>query len=266
MPEVSRSRRGERVLHHGTLGLQRSFLPNIITSNRHLERCPLERIPALGLEEAVISRLTELARDRNLILELAKSTEGNAQARVTQIEGLISFKTQERRKLEQANATLFQALTEAPGEATRKLLMDKIEESAKMLAGIEAELVDLNAERDGASSSVIDLKSVFELIKTFGRDFNKAPPSTQREALRDFIHKIVVSEEGVTLEYYVGPREDVLPGVSPEYLEIFEPHKMKNPALGSATYRSGFRSLFNLVEIHGFEPRTFSMPWKRSTN
>jgi hypothetical protein len=95
---------------------------------------------------------------------------------------------------------------------------------------------------------VVDLENVFELIKTFGRDFHKASASVQREALRDFIRRIVVSEGAITLEYYVGPRADVLPGDTPEYFEIFEPQKIKNPTAGSATCRSGFRTLSKLVE------------------
>jgi hypothetical protein len=129
------------------------------------------------------------------------------------------------------------------------------------------------------------------LIKAFGKDFHKASVSAQREVLRDFIHRIVVGEEGVTLEYNVGPREDLLPGDSPEFNEIFESalsasatcvlpqtehnqnrdlslnslQKKENPTFGSATYRSGVRTLFKLVETPGIEPGSESHPSPAST-
>lgn len=40
--------------------------------NRHLQRCKFENIPALNIEEAIVSRLKDLSSDRSLIVELAK--------------------------------------------------------------------------------------------------------------------------------------------------------------------------------------------------
>jgi hypothetical protein len=80
--------------------------------NRHLQRCKYENIPALAMEEGIISRLKDLTTDRKLIAELARSMASNNNENNDHQKALMAAKEQERRKLEQKVDNLYEAISE----------------------------------------------------------------------------------------------------------------------------------------------------------
>lgn len=101
-------------------------------SGRHKERCVLERIPAVRLEELIVDRLQELSRDPSLLATLvARSKEGFVDS-VKEIDQFMSSKRQERSKASRQLANLMNVLAEAPEGIQLKTLMTKIGDLEKL--------------------------------------------------------------------------------------------------------------------------------------
>ena len=133
-------------------------------NDRHLLRCPAENISAPLLEEAVISRLCELAKDKNLITELAKSSHGESNSRLTHIESLIASKEQQLRKYRENMDSLLTALSDAMGEFGKKAIHEKIESMGQQIALADNEIAELKSDKSSLSSNVIVLDDAFQLF------------------------------------------------------------------------------------------------------
>ena len=239
-----------------------------LIDNRHLERCPFELISAPYLEEAVISRLTVLAHDKVLLASLIKNSDTSSQSRLEHLGSLISTKEEAHRKLEKQRDGLFGIVADAPGEKSKKALLEKIEDLTSQMEAVEREKESLREERKNLASSVIDLKDAFELIRVFCKEFGKLAAHEQHELLKNAVSRVVVQEDRLIVEYYASPREDILP-VGPH--DIFAPDSgakslaLKKQKPESDGYRTPVRTLSNLVETVGVEPTSESRPSPEST-
>ena len=106
----------------------------------------------------------------------------------------------------------------------------------------------------------MNVESAYEYLKIFKNGaFDSQPLSVQAEVLRLRVRRIVVQEDGVTVEIY-GRKPEVLllgSGRSPKT-------NTRPDALLGGT-RSGVRTDSKLVGATGFEPATFCSRSKRAT-
>lgn len=224
-------------------GHKRKILAN---GDRHLERCSIENVPAVSLEEAVIHRIKDLATDPKLIKSLAAKTQSQVGETVAHQKAVLAGKEQERRKLDQKLRNLYEAISEESDRDLRLALSYKAKETKASLDQIQSTIDTLRDEYERLSK-VVDVSAVFELMKTFRTGaFEKLDVSAQAEIIRDRVRRIVVHENGI-------------------YVELFgEPTGTPGGRVGtnttqtafSRTSRSGVRTVSKLVQSAGLEPAT----------
>ncbi len=233
----------------------------IVGSDRHLKRCKIENVPAVPLEEAIVGRMKDLSTDRELVLELVKSTASGSREKLEHQKALIAAKEQERRKLDQKLNNLFEAISEESDKDLRAGLSKKAKETKMQLEQSVLGLAELKQDYDKANN-IVDVSSVMGWIKIFREGaFEAQSVAAQTEILKNRIRRMVIRDCGVYVEIYGKKPEPVLGFVSEGDSEI------KNPtALSlSGSQRSGVRTVSNLVGATGFEPATSCTPSKCST-
>lgn len=203
-----------------------------ISDDRHLQRCTIENVSAVQLEEAVIGRLRELANDRILIEELALKMVKEARELAAHQKSLMAIQENEKKRIQQKIANLIEAVADEGDRTLRAGLAAKLRELQEQFQVLEASLLQNNGAEGG---NVADVSSVFSLLKSFRKDFEKADVSVQTEILKDVVAGIDVQRDGIQVKVFGN-----------ELKSLGEP----------AANRSPVRSVFNLVEMTGIEPAT----------
>jgi hypothetical protein len=198
---------GGRYYYYGHMRKQ------VVTGSRHIDRCPVENISATALEEAVISRLSNLANDKRLIESLVKSTANESKSLQDQQRSLLRSEEEHLKELKTKIDGLLSSISYAPSSSTMQLAYDKIEEMGAEVKAVSENIAEL---KDGCADNVLDISKVFQLMKCFTKSFEKKAAHQQREIIRDVVRKITIMDSGTAkIEYYKGPREDeIFPGVS----------------------------------------------------
>lgn len=222
----------------------------IVGNDRHLERCKIENVPALQIEEALISRLKDLSSDRDLIAELVKSTLSGKRESLEHEKAVIAVKEQERRKLDQKLKNLYDTISEEDNRDLRAGLPEKAKETKRSLDQTELVIVDLKREYQ-ASNNVVDISGAMEVVRVFReKAFDAQPVAPQSEILKSRVRRIVIRENGVHVEILGRfPERSVLLSQSPD--------KKIPTAIPLAGSRSGVLTVSKLVEATGIEPATF---------
>ena len=227
----------------------------LVTHNdRHLQRCKIENVPAVQLEEAVVSRMKDLSTDRNLVHELVKSMASTNQGQEGHKKALIAAKEQECKKLGMRLSNLYDAISEESDRDLRAGLSQRAKETKALSDQAEAALGELRHDLE-TTSNVVDIGNVMEFIRIFREAFDTQPLSVQAEILRHRIRRLVVREGGIYVEVFGGKSEPSLLTLGNDI------SKIKNPTQDSlAGSRSGVRPVFKLVDVTGIEPATLNMP------
>ena len=222
----------------------------LVEGNRHTERCQIENVPSLALEEAVISRMKDLSRDRALVKQIASATGGQVQEKAEHQKALLAGKEQERRKIEQRVKNLQEAISDETDRGLRLTLAQTAREAQVRLDELDSVIAELRADY-ARISNVVDISSVMNFIRDF-RDgaFEALSVAAQAEILKSRIRRIVVRENGVYIEIF---------GAKPEFgLGQFE------SGTKSRTQGSRVRTAFKMVHPSGFEPLTFGFGGRHS--
>ena len=218
-------------------------------SERHLQRCEIETIPAVVLEEAIVERLRELSHDKSLMAKLVTSSASEAQERLEHQRSLLSTKEQERRKVQLKLDNLLEAISEETDRGLRGSLSEKAKDFRVQLDQVEAALMSLKEECSKASSNVVNLNLAFGILKSFRQGFQKQPISVQAEILNDVVKRIVVHSDKVVAEFY---------GSKPVRIPLSDDGLLgKNKGEPVSAYlRSRVRPVFKVVDQTGIEPAT----------
>jgi len=180
----------------------------------------MERMPAVRLEEAVVSRLMELARNPKVLAQLATDAEVNTEELTKEVDQMINSKEQEKRKLDRMVDNLVATLAELPTGMTPKTILEKIQELEGQREQLARALAELREDRKRkGGGKVINTEHVFRVFRLFQRDFPTRPAHEQREILRSVVSKVVVQENGLRVFYYGSPRDDKLLETSPAAVE-----------------------------------------------
>lgn len=226
-----------------------------IDPNRHKERCPLENIPAIQVEETVIARLSVLAKDRQLLMELLKSNTHHQAGRLEQLDALILSKEHEGRRIEKHIDAIMLSMADA-GTSSRKLLTQKLDESVDLKDAIEKEIRSLKEQKSALKDSVIELNDAVRVIRAFLKGFDKKPIHEQKEILRDALKSITVHPDKLVLEIYGKEKEDEVPFDTNEGL----PAELAGGSSELEHCRTAVRTAFRMVEAGGVEPPSASVP------
>ena len=238
------------------------------------ERCELERLPAVRLEEAVVARVLELARDKKLLTKIVADSGDKAVDHSQELDQLIASREQERRNLDRMIDNLLGALADLPTGVNAKTILGKVAEYEKQRDQVAGTLGELRAERAGKRGKVIQLDQVQRLFRLFQKDFSGRPAQEQRDILREVVKSVTVLENGLRILYYAGPQDRLTLNRTAEETEEYllgRPKKTKPltdlaAAEKAGTMRSGVRSVLSMVGVAGFEPTTSRTPSVRATN
>ena len=239
-----------------------------LIDDRHLKKCSLELVSAPLLEEAMIDRLSDLARDKALLLSLIKNSGTSSKSKLDYLDSLIASKDQAHKQMVKQRDGLLQAVGDAPGERSKKALLQKIEDLGEQLDMLLNEKESLKQDRKNLASTVINLEDAFSMIKDFRKEFRERSAREQHELLKNAIKRVTIKENGITAEYFGSPREDLLPGGSPEIFisnKVSDRFDSRNKEPAADYPRAPVRSLYNLVETVGVEPTSESLPPLEST-
>ncbi len=219
-------------------------------TERHLLRCRVENLPALILEETVVSRLSDLSKDKRLIASLIEAANVNSKEKSAHQKSLLATREQEKRRLKQKLENLYELISETDEKSVRLGLSKKASSLQLQLDQSEAEMETLKRDLD-RPQNVVEANVAFKFLKEFRTLFEKQPIAVQTEILRDYIRRIVVREDGVAI------------------VEIFGENPSSGFGLGGPrgacegdfliTRRSPVRTDFKLVAGAGFEPTTFGL-------
>lgn len=229
----------------------------LIEGNRHLQRCKYENIPALAMEEAIISRLKDLTTDRKLIAELARSMATNSNKNNDHQKALMAAKEQERRKLEQKVNNLYEAISEETDREVRQGLSLKARETKELLDKADSTIQSLKQEYEQANN-VVDITKMREFVEIFKNGaFEALSVSAQAEILKERVRRIILREDGVfQVEIYGEKPGSILMGSEGGTLDDLEAGG--SPASKARSNLSGVRPRFKLVR-----PERFELPTNR---
>ncbi len=195
-----------------------------------------------------------MSDDPDLLKELARASSSESKAKLEHQKSLLAAKEQERRRLEQKLNNLYESIAETENKVTRKGLSDKAAEVQGQLDDSEASLLVLKAEYE-SRRNVVDVATAYEYLKIFKNGaFDSQPLAVQAEILKLRVRRIVVQDDGVTVEIYGRKPEVILLGSE-------RSQKTKNPT-GLGSPGSSVRTDSKLVGAAGFEPTTPCTPCK----
>jgi site-specific DNA recombinase len=238
--------KGGQYFYYGHMRKFRTTEPN-----HHKARCPQENIPAVTVEEIVIQRLKVLSRDNILLTELLRSNGSQREGRIEQLNSLTQSKEQDRRRLEKQIDGIVVGMTEA-GEASRKLLTRKLDESMSLMESIEAEIRHLKDEKANAALTVIDLTDALKVIREFQKAFDSHSMTEQKEILKDVMKRIMIHPTKIVCEIYGQEGDEEIPFDSNSGL----PDEISGRPIFLEQYRTGVRPGNRLVEAGGIEPQS----------
>ena len=187
--------------------------------DHHKQRCKVERVRALELEEEVIHELKNLSQDRKLLHALAQKMQKNRSQNVKELASLMGSREQERRKIESTQQNTLDAVGNATDKAVQKVLLQRLERDTKKIRRLEDEIGELKAEIESGRQSMIDLSGVFGVLKDFRRGFDKLSSTDKAAILSKVIRRIVLGPEQVIMEIFgaeveLEPKEKMTPNPS----------------------------------------------------
>lgn len=131
------------------------------------------------------------------------------------------------------------------GEASRKLLTRKLDESMTLKDSIEAEIRNLKQEKANAALAVVDLTDAVKVIREFQKGFDGRPMSEQKEILKDVMKRIVIHPTKIVCGIYGQEGDEEIPFGPDESL----PEEISGRPIFLEQYRTRVRPGNRLVEV-----------------
>ena len=183
--------------------------------------CDYNRVPAAGLDQAVIKYFRKAAEDQDIILKAIGNATLDAQITFEKLEAQINEKDSRVIALKlEVDQLLNLAMkgTITPG-TTYKTKMAELE---KEIAILDEELSQLKAQRRVAQMDANSGQFIHQNIRLVMQYIDTVPPELQKSLLRMLIHKVVVDDQTVAIDMYIQP--ECLPTTLAQL-----PPKVKNP-------------------------------------
>ena len=185
--------------------------------------CDCNRIPAVGLDQAVIRYFRRAAENQEIILKAIGNAILDAQITFEKLEAQINEKDARVIALKhEVDQLLNLAMKDSISQGTTyKTKMAGLE---KEIETLEEELNQLKAQRSVAQMDANAAEFIYRNIRATMQYLDTAPPDVQKSLLRMLVHSIVVSDQTVEINMYIQP--ECLPSTLAQL-----PIKAENPAL-----------------------------------
>jgi Recombinase zinc beta ribbon domain len=225
----------------------------------HIKRCPLERIPALELEAAMLGRLRLLAKNPKLVAEIVRSSSQSKDQVAPNNEKLIALKKSEIADTKSKIANLADRIAGLPKDFPMDGLLSGLQtlESKKDAAVSGLKALEEEAK---ATNRLVDLGFVFRALQIFNRgSFDKLTPIEQRGLIDGFVHRITLGKNRIHAEYYGQANEDIFDWESDVSGGKKTKKNLEDP-------RTGVLPSIKLVEVAGIEPASEINSRRRPTS
>lgn len=231
--------------------------------------CPVKRIRADEIEEAISNHFSNIVLNGNYLDSVAErilnqSNESNSSLKT--IKGNLQKELKKTlNEMEQAFKLHLQA---SNGTETSKFLFDKIEALGKRKNLLEE---SLNGMVDNEKSSIISLAEVRldveSRIERATKGWVKLPAIQKKRALRKFVQKMLISQNGLDIYYYSDamPEERSLGALSNETKSVAKVLPFGDRETGLGSKKSGSKQwvqncvFARMVIPEGFEPSTYCL-------
>jgi site-specific DNA recombinase len=252
---VGKSATGRKNVHY-YYGHNRKFTNK---SDAHSKRCPIERIPALEIEAAMLGRLRLLAKNPKLVAQIAKDSQQGKSQSISSQEKLIELKKAEIAETKGKITNLAERIATLPKDFPTEGLLESLQKLEAKKEAAATGLKALEAELRTAGQ-VVDMRFVFNYLQLFNRDkFDKLTPTEQREIIGGFVHRITLGKNKIHAQYYGQENEDIFDWKDSEGSEKKAKTNLEGP-------RSGVLPSFELVEVAGIEPASEINSRRRPTS
>ena len=223
--------------------------------NRHLKRCKVENIAAFDAESVVIGHLEKLSRDKALLVKLVSAANEDKNEKAREQKRLNRLKIKELQKLSQKVENLIDLIAETSDAPVRESLKTKLGETirAKEATALEFKLSS-QLERE-TQKQILNMDSVFALLRAFRKGFREESPSVQALILKDIIRQIIVHPDKLVAEFY----SSATPSHTLAKASTENAGKGKKGAEDLTVQRSLVRTAPGMVGGAGIEPTTFTM-------
>lgn len=252
---VGKSATGRNKVHY-YYGHNRKFTNK---SDAHTKRCPLERIPALELESAMLARLRLLAKDPKLAAQIAKDSQRTMGHGTQNNENLIGIKKAEISETKSKISNLAERIASLPKDFPTDGLLESLQKLESKKEAAIAGLKALEAEAQSANQ-LVDVQFVFKYLQIFNRnEFDRLTPLEQRELIDGFVHRITVGKNKIHAQYYGQADADLFDRKGSES------KGGKKGKINLEEPRTGVLPSLKLVEVVGIEPTSKVCLRRRTT-
>ena len=170
--------------------------------DRHLKKCDLEHVPAHTIEEAVMFRIRELSKNKDLLVELAQNNTSQNQKSLKTKESLFYSLLEELKRLRKDIEGLMKAIARSENTKAQGLLIEELEKETDKKQKLENEIQSLKKQKTQFRENVISAENIFSALNLINKTLPKLTPRQKKELLSRVIKKIVVYKEGLGVEYF----------------------------------------------------------------
>ncbi|MBF0571818.1 MAG: recombinase zinc beta ribbon domain-containing protein, partial [Candidatus Omnitrophica bacterium] len=166
--------------------------------------CDYNRVPASGIDQALIKYFRRAAQDKEIILKAIGNAMLDAEITFEKLEAEINEKDSRvialKHEVEQLlNLAMKGSITQG---TTYKTKMAELE---KEITVLDEKLNQLKAQRRVAQMDANSGQFVHRNIKLIMQYIDTVPPELQKSLLRMLIHKVVVDDDRVAIDMYIQP-------------------------------------------------------------
>ena len=217
-------------------------------SHQHLKRCKVENIVAFDVESAVIGHLEKLSQNKSLLVQLVSAANEDKSEKACEQKKLNRRKISELQKLSQKVENLIDLISEVSDASVRESLKTKLAETitAKEAMALEFKLgSQLESE---TQKQILNMDSVFSLLRAFRKGFREESPSVQALILKDIIRQVIVHPDKLVAEFYSADTPSHLLGKTPKVSVKNGRKGKKGHAQNLAVQRSLVRTAPGMVD------------------
>ena len=166
--------------------------------------CNYTRIPAAGLDQAVIKYFRQAAESQDLIFKAIGNAIRDAQITFEKLQAQINEKDARLIELKhQVDQLLNLAIKNSISQGTT--YKTKMAEFENEIITLEEELNKLKAKRSVAQMDASSGEFIYRNIRMIMAQIDTVPTDVQKSLLRMLVHSIVVYDEAVEINMYIQP-------------------------------------------------------------
>lgn len=155
------------------------------------ERCKSRNLNGNMLDKAIVDQLKRLPEDREgFIKQLERSRKAWA-SNESQVEVQLSALRSEKKELEKKLEGLMDSLADIGTGATRKLIIDRMEEMQASMTQVQSKIAELEQVSEQGAMNELEFGLLQEMLGKFANRFDDMGADEKRAAVRMLVRKVV---------------------------------------------------------------------------